>query len=573
MFLGAISIIGNFFRNLLKSRRKIPRKRDRSATPQPADAPRVDEELQQFLSSRRDFLSHSDLKNSIITNLKSSETPLPQDLIERIQALKHPRALSFLGYMYRVERGKLKMVDSAKMEGNMFTDKWEDVDFNNEKIVKELEGYVTNAEKKQREYIADEVLKRHRSPDIQEKLSDIRHYEETLKDLASGFDINDSNVVYFTGSNEDLFLQSVLKKHTERQKQLASDVKEYLARCKSIVPPIQYLETALAFADPSQQMNFVDIMKNTPHSELKVKLEAQLTGAVKPFDKESQKYGLTLEKKSDFLATAEKALNKLNETPGFSAAFAQASYTDRHQLILDYQLPDSIHQSCLDFLDNKKYAEYIGREAYLKGETVDRCLKDYLTDKLLKEDQISQEFKSGLQGLSLQELKDVKRSLLSQEFKYNSGNYEDFIPDKLSKEHFPSLHTGNVHETLKTAMKKGQYIPTDLYMDTTSKVRTNQKIRFIEKQQHLITEWSQKTGASISLSQELAEKFIKDQSKPIAQMDLAMPSSHTNTHEKLQQLQQLKQSATQSTQRSHNLSELDRKRESPHSESGPSQQP
>ncbi|MEC8882398.1 MAG: hypothetical protein VX737_03870 [Pseudomonadota bacterium] len=507
--LAAIPFISTFFSELVKSQKKIKQ------------SPQIDYALKHFLLLRSKSFSRQKLKQSIVTKLQDSqairqgEAP---DIIDRVKALKYSR----LG--------------------------WEQLEeeLSSTKIPRVWNRYIALRERSQRKYITDQVLK-NSDPAIQEQLSDISHYEETLKHLASGYDIYEqdavhfkvpnenqsSNIiarrkdgflftyeqdlVHFIGQDENEFLLSVLTKHRERQQQLASDMSEYSDQYQKFFSTVKNLETALAFSDPSQQMNFVDIMRETPSNQLR----GRLTGYVESFN-------------SDFLQTATQALIELNKTPGFSAAFAQASYKDRHQLILDYQLPHYIKQESHHFLTVDTYRNpYSIFDDPLPQDHISRinaCFKDFAKANKLNSDEITKQLESRLPHLSLEELKELERLIFPQKRTHS----KDYIPpsSKLAKKYFLINNKWDIESLCATA----------------------NKIDFLMNQKDFLESLATTDTAKKPFYQQVAEQFIKDQgslSQSTAHMDLTAPSFISRTIE-------LQNNATQSTQQSLDKTRFDR---------------
>ncbi|MEC8882396.1 MAG: hypothetical protein VX737_03860 [Pseudomonadota bacterium] len=522
--LGAIPLFGIFFRALVKLQEKNTQSQqisDGPETPQPPVTPRLDKELQQFLSFRSKFLSRELLKQSIVTKLQDSHEKLSgkaPDMIRRIKALKHTATFkSILSQYYLLELDLDKT--SSPLE---------------KKDIIKFENSITRAETEQRAYISDQVLK-NSDPAIQQQLSDISHYEDTLKHLTSSYDINEREAVHFIDQDENVFLQSVLTEHTKRRQQLALDMRKYSDQCKKFFPAIANLETALAFADPSAQMRFVNIMKNSSDNDL----EKDLSDYVKSFD-------------SDFLKTATLELTELEKTPGFRAAFDQASLTDKRQLILDYQLPNSLKQRCHNLLTVQTYSNFYGFPLSQEQRSkIDKCFKAVIKKDKLNPDTITKEFESVLPHLSLKELKELQELLFSQNI---TDDYKLKVPINLCYEYFIN---NNI-------------------LDSDSLVRANDKIDLIMKQKYFIEQQAltdKVTEPQKPLSQEIAEQFIEDQkisSESTEPMKLTAASSSTARTIALQELQK---NAKQSTQQTPDLPKLGREIDPPHPESGPSQQP
>ena len=530
--LGLIPFIGIFFRNLVKSQEKnmqpkpLPKK---SMTP--AKPTLEDQKLKDFLSLRSKSLYQKQLKESIVTALENSiELPEGQQktMINRIKSLKYTHALDMVSMIYHVKDKQLQTVVGMSIVNNTVQEKLKNLNSIDNKELESLTRCVENAEKFQRGYIVGQVLEKH---DIQQQLSDIGDYEETLDHLISGYDINEPDDVEFKGPDEANFLRSVIEEHTKRKRQLALNMTKYYQQCEQeFFTSIPNLKTALAFADVSAQKKFVDIMKRTSDKDLKKQLKDFVVNYFNP----------------NFLKTSEQALIEFDKTPGFRDAFDQASLKDKLQLIRDYELPNSIEKQCDDFFDSKKYKSLSEDQL----PRIKACFDKLKKKHQLNSNKISQDFKEILPRLSLDELKDLQQLLAPQKLGNNDEN-DDFYKNNLD------------------LIKK--YFIDDNRVYIHSVMRTQSMLSFLQKQNDLINQPDKLVEPQKPLSQEIAEQFIEDQeilSKSIEPINFTAASSSTARTIELQKLQK---NATYSTQQRFKPPELGGEIDPPRPKSGPSQ--
>lgn len=361
------------------------------------DDPKINTQLSLFAFSRDNMYTQEEyqksLSNAITEKLGKDEKSAK--LTKRINALQYSGSWRHFGnkFRYDPEDNKLSVMDGFMMK---------DVDISDPSThhYQLLEKEVEDAEAIQRKHIATKFLKKFQ-PNFGEELSDIHHDAETLKHLESGYTISKDGDIEFKTSmgEEEEFLQKVVAAHNERQAKLDSETSSDLEKCelKNQVPD---LETAVRFADPSQQRKFVEIMKgDISASEKTKKLQEYVE---KDFDQA-------------FLQTASQAYDGLSKTDGFEEAFKSASGKEKRRLVSLFQLRDSLKQKCSmnpGEVEKSIYSSKDLEQSQIK-EIEDEFNTLIGTEDYTKEglEELNRNFEEMINGLSLEELEEFQKTI------------------------------------------------------------------------------------------------------------------------------------------------------------------